>query len=278
MNGYEAVEKIKESSKYNDIKIIALTASTLERDIKKIKEAKINEHITKPINVSFFYSMLLKYMLSENKIVVKNRVLPVDFIEKFQISIYEFEGLIELLQFDKISTLLVKINDDAERIKIFEISSIVAKVDIILKEYGILIDTMLENFKEIFDRFIISSDKIKNRNIDIDEDEQLYISKILNIDEAIKHYNSNITLYRNNLFLYSDKFRGVTILLEDWISEKEFLSVKALLSELKKDSEEIKAKYIIVLVLEFETIIENYKGEMSCLFSEYKDLEKKMIG
>ena len=277
MNGYEAVRKIKESGKYDDIKIIALTASTLERDIKKIEEAKINEHISKPINVSFFYSILLKYMLSENKTVVQNRVIPVDFIERFQISIYEFEGLIELLQFDRISSLLVKINDDAERINIFEISSIVAKVDIVLKEYGLLIEAILENFKEIFDRFIISSDKIKNRNVGIEEDEQLYISKILNIDEAIKSYNSDILLYRANLFSYSDKFRGVTVLLKDWILEKEFLSVKALLSEIKKDSEEIKAKYIIVLVLEFETIIENYKGEMTHLFYEYKNLEKKII-
>ena len=277
MNGYEAVKKIKESSKYDDIKIIALTASTLERDIKKIKEAQINEYISKPINVSFFYSILLKYMLSETKTVVQNRVIPVDFIERFQVSIYEFEGLIELLQFDKISALLVKINDDAERINIFEISPIVAKVEMILKEYTLLIETVLENFKEIFERFIISSDKIKEHNRDIDVDEQLYISKILNIDEAIKYYNSDISLYRDNLFSYSDKFRGVTVLLEDWVSEREFLSLKALLTEIKKDSEEIKAKYIIVLVSEFKTIIENYKGEITHCFYEYKNLEKKII-
>jgi len=275
MNGYETVKNIKENSNYNHIPIIALTASTLEKDIQKVKDAKIQEHISKPIDVDLLYNILLKYLSPKNNI---NDIIMVDFNNKFKESIGEFENLIELLQFNKIYKLLLEINDDAERLDIFDISTLLATLDNILKQYNQQIDTLLINFKEIFNGFILSADKIKNHEINLNEEEQKYISKILNIEEAVKYYNLDINSYRDNLFAYSDKFRGASIVLEEWIVEKEFLNVTALLEEIKREADGIKAKYIIGLVEEFEILIKNYKNEIISILENYKKIEQKNIG
>jgi signal transduction histidine kinase/PleD family two-component response regulator len=274
MNGYEAVKKIGENSNYDNIPIIALTASTQDKDIQKVKEANMKEHISKPINVELLYNILLKYISPQEN---KEDNIKLDFNHKLEKSIYEFENLIDLLKFEQIYKLLLEINDDAERIRIFDISTLLAKLDIIFKDKNREIELLSENFKEIFNVFILSSDKIKNNDIALSEEEQRYISKILNIEEAVEYYNLDINKYRNSLFSYCDKFRGASIVLEEWILAKEFLNVMMLLGEIKKDAEEIKAKYIVGLVIEFESMIKKYKNEIIVILDEYKKIEHNMI-
>ncbi|RLA76980.1 MAG: hypothetical protein DRG78_18095, partial [Epsilonproteobacteria bacterium] len=60
MDGYEATKQIREISK--EIPIIALTANAMKIDIKRTKEAGMNSHLNKPIEVDQLYLVLLKYI------------------------------------------------------------------------------------------------------------------------------------------------------------------------------------------------------------------------
>lgn len=64
MDGYEATKIIREIDK--EIPIIALTANAMAEEIDKTREAGMNEHLIKPINVEKFFAILSKYV-KENK-------------------------------------------------------------------------------------------------------------------------------------------------------------------------------------------------------------------
>lgn len=61
MNGYEAAHIIRNMPKVKDIPIIAMTACTFDEDIKKCREAGMNAHIAKPIDVEQAISTICKY-------------------------------------------------------------------------------------------------------------------------------------------------------------------------------------------------------------------------
>ena len=62
-NGYEATVQIRKADKSDaqSIPIIAMTANTFAEDIQKSKEAGMNAHIGKPINVEVLMSTLEKF-------------------------------------------------------------------------------------------------------------------------------------------------------------------------------------------------------------------------
>jgi signal transduction histidine kinase/CheY-like chemotaxis protein len=64
MDGYEATKIIREIDK--EIPIIALTANAMAEEIEKTKEAGMNEHLIKPINVEKFFAALSKYVKNKN--------------------------------------------------------------------------------------------------------------------------------------------------------------------------------------------------------------------
>ncbi|MCK5680874.1 cache domain-containing protein, partial [bacterium] len=60
MDGYEATKHIRESDQ--EIPIIALTANAMAGDVEKTKNAGMNEHLNKPIEVEKLYDVLLRYL------------------------------------------------------------------------------------------------------------------------------------------------------------------------------------------------------------------------
>ena len=60
LNGYEATQMIRKKDK--KIPIIALSASIMEEDIKKVYESGMDGHLAKPIEIVKLYSELLKYL------------------------------------------------------------------------------------------------------------------------------------------------------------------------------------------------------------------------
>jgi signal transduction histidine kinase/CheY-like chemotaxis protein len=64
MDGYEATKIIRKID--NVIPIIALTANAMVEEIEKTKEAGMNEHLIKPINIENFFATLSKY-ITQNK-------------------------------------------------------------------------------------------------------------------------------------------------------------------------------------------------------------------
>ncbi|MEA1983404.1 MAG: response regulator [Campylobacterota bacterium] len=63
LDGYEATKIIREEDK--KILIIALTANAMKEDMLKTKEAGMNDHLNKPIDVELLYKTLLKYIVKK---------------------------------------------------------------------------------------------------------------------------------------------------------------------------------------------------------------------
>ena len=65
MDGYEATKRIRSiGTEYcKNVPIIAMTANAFESDIQKGKNAGMNDHISKPINVEIFYNVIQKNLL-----------------------------------------------------------------------------------------------------------------------------------------------------------------------------------------------------------------------
>ncbi len=60
MDGYEATRRIRERDR--EVPIVALTANAMREEIQKTKEAGMNDHLTKPIEVEKLLRTLLKYI------------------------------------------------------------------------------------------------------------------------------------------------------------------------------------------------------------------------
>ena len=65
MDGYEATRRIRGiGTEYClNVPIIAMTANAFESDVQKGKEAGMNDHISKPINIEVFYNVIQKNLL-----------------------------------------------------------------------------------------------------------------------------------------------------------------------------------------------------------------------
>lgn len=67
MDGYEATRKIRalDNDYVRRLPIIAMTANAFAEDVQKSKEAGMNDHISKPVNLELFYSVIKKHMIGE---------------------------------------------------------------------------------------------------------------------------------------------------------------------------------------------------------------------
>ncbi|RLA79932.1 MAG: hypothetical protein DRG78_11950 [Epsilonproteobacteria bacterium] len=75
MDGYETTKLIRESD--STIPIVALTANAMKEDVVKTKEAGMNEHLNKPVEIQKLYEVLAKYIdINKTKPEISNTVLP----------------------------------------------------------------------------------------------------------------------------------------------------------------------------------------------------------
>ncbi|MBF0266884.1 MAG: response regulator, partial [Gammaproteobacteria bacterium] len=73
MNGYETTIELRKQQRFNELPIIALSASVMQDDILRIKEVKMTDYVTKPINVSELYTTLCKYVTPANPVEYKEK-------------------------------------------------------------------------------------------------------------------------------------------------------------------------------------------------------------
>ena len=68
MNGYEATRRIRSSSHpdASRIPVIAMTANAFSEDIYAARQAGMNEHLSKPIEIAKMYSVLKNWLSEEN--------------------------------------------------------------------------------------------------------------------------------------------------------------------------------------------------------------------
>ena len=64
MNGYEATKKIREldRSDAKTIPIIAMTANAFAEDVKDARDAGMDDHIAKPVDMEIIRNVLSKYL------------------------------------------------------------------------------------------------------------------------------------------------------------------------------------------------------------------------
>jgi signal transduction histidine kinase/CheY-like chemotaxis protein len=62
LNGLEATKKIRQFEKFNETAIVALSGDTSQEDALKTKEAGMQGHLDKPIDVNALYEVLMRYL------------------------------------------------------------------------------------------------------------------------------------------------------------------------------------------------------------------------
>ncbi|MBF0477408.1 MAG: response regulator, partial [Deltaproteobacteria bacterium] len=62
MDGYQAAREIRRTPRFNDLPIIAMTASAMTQDRTMAMEAGMNGHVSKPINTEKLFSAMLKWI------------------------------------------------------------------------------------------------------------------------------------------------------------------------------------------------------------------------
>ncbi len=248
MNGMEATKIIRQSNK--DIPIIALSANAMIEDVQKSKNAGMNEHLNKPIDVEKFYIVLLKYISKKvnisnsdtdaNKEKVKKVFIPefkcidknyglklVMNNEKIYIKI--LRGLYEFKDID-----LEKLQEDEFKRVIHTIKGLSASAGALtLHEMAIKLEQaktqeLLEKFREQLDKVIdelnksnifIKESKTK-KSLSIEKENKLF-TKLKKACETKRAKNINPIVDELDKFQLSENQR------------KNFLEIKALTKKYK---------------------------------------------
>lgn len=69
MDGYEAMRRIRQTKKYNDLPIISLTAKAMKDDKKKCIEAGANDYLPKPIQMDKLLSLLRVWLPAHQRFI-----------------------------------------------------------------------------------------------------------------------------------------------------------------------------------------------------------------
>jgi CheY-like chemotaxis protein len=63
MDGYQATREIRKDTRFENLPIIAMTASAMTQDREEALEAGMNDHVTKPIDPAHLFGTLRKWIL-----------------------------------------------------------------------------------------------------------------------------------------------------------------------------------------------------------------------
>ena len=84
MDGITATKVLRENSKYNDLPIVAMTANAMVQDYIDVAEAGMNDHVSKPINISELFHVLAQWIKPGERVASqvkpKSKEVPVEVI------------------------------------------------------------------------------------------------------------------------------------------------------------------------------------------------------
>ncbi len=245
MGGIEATKIIRKKDK--EIPIVALTANAMKEDVAKTKQAGMNGHLNKPIEVEKLYDMLLKYIskkadICNANIVTKNKPMVPNFI-----NINTEKGLSYLAGNEKLylkilndfylknkNLKLENLNEESLKREIHTIKGLSASIgannlSAIAKELEIKFDTKL------FGKFYIELNKVLDELKDLQIDNNIN-EKLLTIDTEKKKQLFTQLKEAASTKLYKkckpiiEEIEGYKLNNED---EKIFLQVKILFKKYK---------------------------------------------
>jgi len=161
MDGYRATRLIKE---FVDIPIIALTASIMQDDLDKIKDARFDGYLRKPVSKNELFKEIAQFIKYDNSTIVnkKSSNIIIDNSEELQLFLHQADSMVDTLYQDalhnndldlitlfckELHNLATKYNIDylvtysqnlLDKVELFEIDSIIT----MLKEYESIINTL----------------------------------------------------------------------------------------------------------------------------------------
>lgn len=266
MDGFEASKKIREFSK--DIPIIALTAAVMEEDLKMTKNAGMNEHLSKPIDMNKLKNVIKKYLSSS----FEESTPEIKTINKDTIPGINLEELISRLNGNKelAFQMLTNFAEDKKYI-INELNSL----DIESKQFNSLMHDLKGlsgnlSLNEVFKY----SNKIYTTNI-LDEKKELLLKLKENLIVTLKSINDKIVLKvakENNIihFTKDEIFQSINSLTYD-ISQGAFVSQdrkKLVIDQVKQIEDALLAEKLEKLLSNFDyknaqIILERIIGDLS---------------
>jgi PAS domain S-box-containing protein len=190
MDGFEASLKIREFNQ--DIPIIALSAAVMEKDKKLTQNAKMNEHIEKPINPAELKSIIFKYLnLTDNNITQNNSNITDEVSES------ENENEFNFVDFKSLQTRISdkKLIEDLllDYVKKYQnLSDILKNIEIKSKQFDIFIHTLkgVSGNLSIKNVFEIAQNIDTNSDIEFKKNNLLYL--IQSNNSAINEINTKI--------------------------------------------------------------------------------------
>jgi len=220
MDGYTTVSKLKEKISSRNIPILALSGNASDMDKEKTKDAGMNGHLSKPLDVNYFYNSLVKFISVEVDMKVEYKYIKQEFKELLLDS--KYYDMLELAK--KIENLPKYRNIKNDNIRI---------QNIILKYKKIFL-VLINNFDKDLNIFMLSVENLIDNNISNVEKE-----KILNI----KHKNIK-PHYKNNLKSFCSKFEGSILILQNLVKKCQFEEAIVFSSKIKQEAEDLNIKFI----------------------------------
>ena len=205
MDGYEATLELRKERRYDHIPVIAFTANAMQKDIDRVKEVGMQEHLGKPIDVQVLYSLLLTYItvkvdaleLKEEKKkeddikdtlqhisklkelniqegiervggdAVLYRNILFDFSDMFSDSVTQFEILIKESRMEEVSRLAHNIKGTAGNIGAESLFKMMELFETALQKRGDGLPLLIPRFKEVFEALLSSIKMLKEENQNI---------------------------------------------------------------------------------------------------------------
>ncbi|MCI5168509.1 MAG: response regulator, partial [Candidatus Electrothrix sp. GM3_4] len=65
MDGYTACREIRKQEKFKKLPVLAMTANVMASDVKKSRDAGMNDHICKPLNENELFGTLIKWLVPD---------------------------------------------------------------------------------------------------------------------------------------------------------------------------------------------------------------------
>jgi len=277
MGGIEAVEEIRKNSDYDEIPILALTASASHKNIKETQNAGMVEHITKPINVNTLYNFLLQYIQpkeieeveTEEITEIEEAVEENPFHTVLKESCKVFDEINTNFDLNQAIELTVKIKDEAKENEMEIIYDTTHLLEEIFTRQKSDLFLIVENYTSILEPFTLASDIFKESPETNNEE---IIHSTLNTKEGLARFNGDNESYREQLFDFTDTYRDSDKQIYTIIDAAQFEQLLNYIHTIQEDSELIGAVSIYKNLANLELNINRFENDFNLSIQNYKDV------
>jgi polar amino acid transport system substrate-binding protein len=306
LDGYGATMAIRKDSRYNNIPIIALTASGRAEDIQKAKDVGMQEYLEKPINVEKLYTILLDYIAPKAKAlqsksqvsieskIVRNKIeervidksildielaieslnndqnlyqtLLIDFVKLTKKSVIKIEALIKTSQREKASTLASDIKNISKRVGALEVLRTIKLVESGIKNHYKELPRLLNNY-DIALKIVMDTIKVFFKS---KENKMLVKPIILDREEGLARIGNNGELYHEIIFKFYEIFEDSAEKFIELIDTNKFEDAAYLAHYVRGAASNISAKNISDITQRLEDAIKQNSKLIYPILDEYK--------